>query len=179
MFTWLQLCIFEACLCCSFLKQQSELVVCSPADGGLVHQVSSSSDGGPCLWDLCRWAAVYTTGWLHLNMSLCWLGKTRPSPNVGKHTLALTDGYEVQGFTITAGAHDANSTTWNTDVINQGRFTTQNLCDKPTICKPSDYTHSAPPALTGFPTRRCNVLTSLETSSEKIFQSFSLFLDGI
>lgn len=106
-FTWLQLCIFEACLCCSFLKQQSELVVCSLADGGLVHQVSSSSDGGPCLWDLCRWAAVYTTGWLHLNMSLCW--KTRTSPNVGKHTLALTDGYEVQGFTITAGAHDATA----------------------------------------------------------------------
>lgn len=28
-----------------------------------------------------------------------------------ENTLALTDGYEVQGFTITAGAHDANSTT--------------------------------------------------------------------
>lgn len=70
-----------------------------------------------------------------------------------------------------------HSTTWNTDL--PWFMTTQNLCDKPTICKPSDYTHSAPPALTGFTKRRCNVLTSLETSSEKIFQSFSLFLDGI
>lgn len=178
MFTWLQLCIFEACLCCSFLKQQSELVVCSLADGGLVHQVSSSSDGGPCLWDLCRWAAVYTTGWLHLNMSLCWLGKTRTSPNVGKHT---STNWWIWSARIYDNSRSpwCHSTTWNTDVNLPWFMTTQNLCDKPTIYKPSDYTHSAPPALTGFPTRRCNVLTSLETSSEKIFQSFSLFLDGI
>lgn len=26
-----------------------------------------------------------------------------------ENTLALTDGYEVQGFTITAGAHDATA----------------------------------------------------------------------
>lgn len=39
---------------------------------------------------------------------LAWKNK-RTSPNVGKHTLALTDGYDVQGFTIIAGAHDATA----------------------------------------------------------------------
>lgn len=110
---------------------------------------------------------------------LAWKNK-RTSPNVGKHTLALTDGYEVQGFTIIAGAHDATAQ-HNMKYRCESTlvYDNSNLCDKPTICKPSDYTHSAPPALTGFTKRRCNVLTSLETSSAKMFQSFSLFLDGI